>query len=393
MIGCLAAQGAKIDNDTTDSLLALRQLQKTLHHLCRFQGRGHGSGGDKQALRYLVRRLRRIGYRPQTDTFPIAVWLFDKVKVWLQDSTGTWHRLREGIDFIPMPGCPPVQGEWPIDTLPLPHKAWQVPSTIGRKQAYNRGIEEGVALLIFPHTKLTAALQSQPDPLPGLSVRAEKLTAARKIRMQIRAHLYQGQAHNVMAYLRGKSSDSAWVVGAHYDHLGRIGRATFWGANDNASGSAFLLNLASRLYKLKDKLPYDVWIVFFAGEESGLLGSAYWVRQPPYPLARLRGMFNFDLMGFGEKGVAVVGASDQAAFWSRIDSVRRQIGWEPSLLLRPNAPISDHYPFRIAGVPALFFYLQGGPGFYHDPYDRPETLTWQGAYLMQRWIIQILLLP
>lgn len=393
MIGCLAAQGAKIEVSASDSLLTLRQLQKTLYQLCRFQGRGHGSGGDGRALRYLMRRLRHMGYHPQTDTFPIAVWLFDKVKVWLQDSTGAWHRLREGIDYIPTPGCPSVQGEWAIDTSPLPRKAWRVSPAVGRKQAYTWGIEAGVALLIFPQAKLMAALQSSPDPLPGLSVKAEKLTGAKKIRVLIQAHLYQGQAHNVMARLQGKSSDSAWVLGAHYDHLGRIGRATFWGANDNASGTAFLLNLASRLYELRDKLPYDVWIVFFAGEESGLLGSAHWVQHAPYPLGRLRGMLNFDLMGFGEKGVAIVGAADQPTFWAQVDSLRRQIGWEPSLLLRPNAPNSDHYPFRVAGVSALFFYLQGGPGFYHDPYDRPETITWYGAYLMQRWIIQVLLVP
>ncbi|MDW8236767.1 MAG: M28 family peptidase, partial [Bacteroidia bacterium] len=182
-----------------------------------------------------------------------------------------------------------------------------------------------------PQVKLTAALQAYPDPLPALSVQAQKLASAQKVRVRIRARSYQGQAHNLTVRLQGRSSDSAWVLGAHYDHLGRIGRAIFWGANDNASGSAFLLSLAAQLYALRDSLPYDVWMVFFAGEESGLLGSSYWVQHPPYPLARLRGMLNFDLMGFGEKGVAVVGASDQPIFWQRIDSVRREIGWEPSL--------------------------------------------------------------
>ncbi|MCS6789536.1 MAG: M28 family peptidase, partial [Bacteroidia bacterium] len=361
--------------------------------LCRFQGRGHGSGGDKCALRYLARRLRLIGYHPKTDTFPITVWLFDEVKVWLQDSARTWYRLREGIDFLPTPGCPSVQGEWEIDSLPIPHKAWRLASGISRRQAYAQGTEGSVSLLLFPQAKLTAALQPYPDPLPGLSIRAEKLATAQKVRVRIRAHLYQGKAHNLTVHLRGRSSDSAWVLGAHYDHIGRMGRAIFWGANDNASGTAFMLNLASHLYKLRDRLPYDVWMVFFAGEESGLLGSSYWVQHAPYALARIRGMLNFDLMGFGEKGVAVVGASDQPALWQRIDSIRRQIGWEPPLLLRPNAPNSDHYPFRMAGVPALFFYLQGGPGFYHDPYDRPETITWHSAYSMQRWVIETLCSP
>lgn len=207
----------------------------------------------------------------------------------------------------------------------------------------------------------------------------------------------EGQAlstygENILVRRKGLRADSAWVIGAHYDHLGRMGSATFWGANDNASGTAFLLALAERLTR-QDSLPYDVWLVAFDAEELGLVGSQVWVTQPPYPLERLRGMLNFDLLGFGEKGVAVVGGSDQPDFWSRIDRLREKTGWNPPLLVRPTAPNSDHYPFRLKGVPALFFYLQGGPGYYHDIHDKPRTLTWAGTYPLLLWIEYILHSP
>jgi len=130
--------------------------------------------------------------------------------------------------------------------------------------------------------------------------------------------------------------------------------------------------------------------VGFGGEEAGLLGAYYFVGRHAAELRYLKGMLNFDLVGFGEKGIAVVGAADQADFWARAVRHRPEDLAEVPYLLRPNAPNSDHYPFREKGYPALFFYLQGGPGYYHDPLDRPETLSWQGAYGLLRWVEGIL---
>jgi Zn-dependent M28 family amino/carboxypeptidase len=190
--------------------------------------------------------------------------------------------------------------------------------------------------------------------------------------------------YNILAEKPGRSADSLWILGAHYDHLGRVGRTIFWGANDNASGVAFLLLLAKRLQA--KTLPYNILFVAFGAEEVGLIGAYDFVNRYKTRLPMTKGMLNFDLMGFGEKGLGVVGAADQPAFWAQVKAHQPTSLQGVPLLLRPNAPNSDHYPFRQQGCPAFFFYLMGGPGYYHDPMDRPETLSWMGAYELSRWV-------
>jgi len=362
----------------SDSLNAITFLKRECRRLCRFQGRGHGQPGAEEVLRYLTRRWQKMGYSVRVDTFWIRIYRFERVR-----AQGDRRKWREGRDYLPAADCPTLHGEWLVDTLPAQGKAWWVPPSLPVKEALKIAREKDVAVVLFPQRKLTASLAEAPGTLPLLYVR-DTLPRPKTFRAAIRGHSRMAPAWNISAHLKGQRSDSAWVVGAHYDHLGRLGRATFWGANDNSSGVALLLLLAERLRKRS--MPYDIWFVAFGAEESGLIGSQVWVAQPPYPLNRLRGMINLDLVGFGEKGVAVVGGSDQPDFWHRADRIRVQQGWDPPILVRPNAPNSDHYPFREKGVPALFFYLQGGPGFYHDIYDRPQTLTWAGTYRLLRWI-------
>src|SRR5690606_19114705 len=100
-------------------------------------------------------------------------------------------------------------------------------------------------------------------------------------------------------------SDSMVVFTAHYDHLGGMGRRTFFpGANDNASGVSMVLNLA-RYYKAHPPRHKTVFI-FFAGEEAGLLGSAHLVKSGLLDLKKIRFLINLDLLGTGDDGIMVV---------------------------------------------------------------------------------------
>lgn len=369
-----------------DSVTTIRILQRDVVRLCAFQGRGHASSGAKRAIRYIRRRFQSMGFEVRVDTFPLSVYRLWRARLWVSQDGRTWHALRLGKDFIPFGGSPSTEGTWEIDTLPQQGKGWL--SDKAFSTAYAEAVRVKVACLVMRSKKLAATVSTRPERLPVIYV-IDTLPPFRYIRLILQGKVHQTVGWNVSARLRGRSSDSAWVVGAHYDHLGRVEGMTFWGANDNASGVAILFSLAGRL-RASQQPPYDIWFVAFGAEELGLIGSQYWVNHPPYPLERLKGMLNFDLMGFGEDGVGVVGAVDQLTFWERIDTVRRALGWETSLLLRPIAPNSDHYPFYEKGVPALFFYLLGGPGFYHDMYDRPETLSWKAAYPFLRWMEGIL---
>src|SRR6185503_2601256 len=117
----------------------------------------------------------------------------------------------------------------------------------------------------------------------------------------------KAQVKNVVAVLNGEGplADETIVVGAHYDHLGRGGTGSLapWtteihnGADDNASGAATILEVAQRLATAPHKPRRRVVFIAFTGEEKGLLGSAYYTRQPRFPLEKTIAMFNLDMVG------------------------------------------------------------------------------------------------
>jgi Zn-dependent M28 family amino/carboxypeptidase len=185
------------------------------------------------------------------------------------------------------------------------------------------------------------------------------------------------RTQNVAGLVRGLAKpDSFLVVCAHYDHLGRFGRAYFPGANDNASGVALMLELARRI--AANPLPYSVLFIAFSGEEAGLLGSSYMVENPLVPLSRIRFLFNIDLMGFGEKGATIVNATLHPEEYSRLQEINAASKFLPELKARGKAANSDHFPFSEKGVPSFFMYQMGGPGYYHDVQDEPESLSLKG---------------
>jgi hypothetical protein len=85
-------------------------------------------------------------------------------------------------------------------------------------------------------------------------------------------------------------------------------------------------------------------------------------------------MINLDLLGTGEEGMMVVNGTRLPDEFDRLTALNNEKNYLPKLQKRDNAPNSDHYFFTRKGVKAVFVYLMGGPKFYHDIYDRPETL-------------------
>jgi Zn-dependent M28 family amino/carboxypeptidase len=185
----------------------------------------------------------------------------------------------------------------------------------------------------------------------------------------------QIKARNVIGMVEGTSvKDSFLVICAHYDHLGMLGKSViFPGANDNASGSAMLMEMAREVSA--KPLKYSVLFIAFSGEEAGLLGSFYFVENPLVPLSRIRFVMNLDLMGFGENGATVVNGSIYPELFERLKSINQSKNYLPELKVRGKAANSDHYPFSEKGVPAFFMYSLGGPGFYHDVDDKASTLS------------------
>ena len=179
---------------------------------------------------------------------------------------------------------------------------------------------------------------------------------------------------NIIAYVKGTQyPDSFIVFSAHYDHLGQMGKDVYFpGANDNASGTAMLLNLAR--YYSTHKPNYSIVFMAFAGEEAGLVGSTYFTTHPLFPLSKIRFLLNMDIMGTGDDGITVVNGTLFKSEYDKLVEINKSQDLLKEIKIRGKAANSDHYPFSEKGVRAFFIYAMGGIKAYHDVYDKAETL-------------------
>ncbi|HEX9669278.1 MAG TPA: M28 family peptidase, partial [Thermoanaerobaculia bacterium] len=195
-------------------------------------------------------------------------------------------------------------------------------------------------------------------------------------------------AVNVAGVLRGRDRAAPVLVGAHYDHLGLGGPGSLEpdakephnGADDNASGTAGLLEIARLLAERRGELGRDVWFVAFAGEERGVLGSTAFVRRPPAGLApdALVAMLNLDMVGRLRGNKLTVLGGESADEWpALVPPVCEKAGLACSLSGDGYGP-SDHTPFYAAGVPILHFFT-GTHADYHRPSDDAARVNAAGG--------------
>lgn len=184
--------------------------------------------------------------------------------------------------------------------------------------------------------------------------------------------------YNVGGIIPGKGNSEKYIVlGGHYDHLGTMGENVYFpGAHDNASGCAMVLSLAKHFSM--NPCQESIVIAFFAGEESGLLGSKFFTEYSPIPLENIDYMINFDLAGGGDEGITLVNSTEGKGL--EIYKVLKDFNDKEQLLSkvaqRANAANSDHYFFTQHKVPAIFVYAMGGKtGKYHDPSDTEENCS------------------
>jgi hypothetical protein len=180
---------------------------------------------------------------------------------------------------------------------------------------------------------------------------------------------------NVIGVLPGrdpKLRDEIILVGAHYDHLGRGGFGSLDpdstgkihnGADDNASGAAALVHIARRL--AVQPPARTVVFVAFSGEEEGLLGSAYYVRNPAFPLASIYAMINLDMVGrLRNDHLIIYGSATASEFQGLIDSLNTQSGFVITSRGDGYGP-SDQSSFYAAGRPVLHIFTD-----LHEDYHR-----------------------
>jgi len=195
------------------------------------------------------------------------------------------------------------------------------------------------------------------------------------------------RVNNVLAYLPGQT-DEYLIVGAHYDHLGRgnfdslapsqIGQI-HPGADDNASGTAGVLELARLLAPQRGQLKRGILFVDFAGEELGLLGSAAWVKEPTRPLAKAVAMINMDMIGrIKDDKVYIGGVGTGSTFKPILEHAEKEQAQKDSAFKIEYSAggysSSDHTSFVSKKIPVLFFF-SGLHSDYHKPSDTWDKIN------------------
>ncbi len=206
--------------------------------------------------------------------------------------------------------------------------------------------------------------------LAGVRIRVEQGLSQHPLRVR-----------NVVGLLPGRDApDEYIVVGAHYDHLGTRGGRIFNGADDNASGTAGVIELA-RVLAAGPPMRRSVLFVTFTAEEMGLLGSAHFVQDPVVPLDQIRAMVNLDMIGrLRHNHLTLFGVPSGREFPELAAAAAEAVG------LTYDAPptrsrlfgASDHASFYRRDIPVLFAFTGMHPQ-YHRPPDDWERINPTGA--------------
>jgi hypothetical protein len=164
------------------------------------------------------------------------------------------------------------------------------------------------------------------------------------------------------------------VIGAHLDHVGgQAGKIYFPGANDNASGSSAVLEIARLLSQKKDKLKRSVIFMLFSNEESGLQGSQYFVDNCPVPLNDIVAMINLDCIAYGDS-IKVGNGKSCPVLWETV----RKIDKQTTQLMTEDTWFgggADAQAFHNAGIPSIYFVTTNSYQHLHLTTDTPETLN------------------
>ncbi len=323
-----------------------------------FWGRGYTNDGMAKAGTFLADEFKKYGLQPislngflqpfyyPVNTFPGSMEVSINGK-----------KLIPGKDFIVRPDSRGAKFKGRLNYQDSAH--------------FNAG-----NIAVSLENKLTWSVASKVSDQTIIQIDKKALASIpKKIKVTIENRFVESfPAANVCAMVTGNvKPDSIIAITAHYDHLGGMGKDTYFpGANDNASGISLLLGLAK--YYAANPPKYSILFICFAGEEAGLLGSNYFVNHPLVDLGKIRFLTNVDLVGTGSEGATVVNATIYPKEFSLLTKLNNQDNYLVKLASRGKAANSDHYWFTEKGVPAFFIYTKGGIKAYHDVFDRAATL-------------------
>ncbi|NOT22298.1 MAG: M28 family peptidase [Nitrospiraceae bacterium] len=203
------------------------------------------------------------------------------------------------------------------------------------------------------------------------------------------ANSEEGLLVNVLAILPGQDlqkTDDILVIGAHRDHFGRQAGLLFPGADDNASGTAVLLEVARAMAQAGAKGRGPILFVSFSGEEQGLVGSRLYVERPLVPIGSTKAMINIDHAGIGNGRLTIgmTGVEKNVAL-----EAGQTVGLTEKLDLFGFFPGGDHVPFKEAGVPTVTIVSGGVHPHFHQPTDRADTVNQEILVTTARYVLAL----
>lgn len=366
-----------------------------------FYGRGYVNNGERIAADFIASEFKKHGakqfnesyfqyFNLQVNTFPGAMI------VQIQDRI-----LKPGKDYIVDPNSGGITGTYVLKSITEQNYAEMINKYDFSSQdlpyafvinfekpkdgnhraqqgAIKKLIAEKAPLLVINDHKFTWSVGNQAYNFPIIEITSENLEDTDSlVYFDIQNKLETSyQTQNIIGYIEGtckKKKENYIVFSAHYDHLGMMGKeATFNGANDNASGTAMVINLLK--YFSKNPPKQSVVFMLFGAEEAGIVGSKYYTENPLFGLNKIQFVLNLDIFGTGDDGVTVVNATEHTKAYNKLVKINDKKNLIKQVKKRGKAANSDHYWFTEKGVPAFFIYTMGGVAHYHDILDRPETL-------------------
>ncbi len=325
-----------------------------------------GSDASLAARTYLIREYRQVGYATEVQAFTYSKFqdlgsTLTVGDVQLQGralNRSPAGQLTAPLVVVPAVGRPNDFAAVEVKGAIAIVRRGEIPFI---EKARNAATAGAVGLVIV-NNKPDELFGTLPDdveiPVFGLSgERGEPLfkeasTQTLRANLNVNVQNKTVTGHNIIAHLPDVKQPNV-LLGGHYDSVAKSP-----GANDNASGTAVVLELAHRL--VNTPLGHQAWFVAFDGEEDGLQGSKAFVKKAePQFLSNLQAMMNFDMVGVNEQ-LLVGGSKSLTALAQKA---------EPKVSTITDTGNSDHHSFSTAGVPVLFFYRGQDPN-YHSPNDK-----------------------
>jgi aminopeptidase YwaD len=208
-------------------------------------------------------------------------------------------------------------------------------------------------------------------------------------------------ADNVGGYLAGNDPElknEYIVIGAHYDHLGWGETGSLYrgsvpqihnGADDNASGTTGVMELAEKFASQKENLKRSMIFVCFSGEELGLLGSSYFINNSPVSINKIDAMVNLDMVGRlnPENQLTIYGTGTSSGFKDLLNNDNKNFNFKLTFIDDGYGP-SDQSSFYSKDIPVLFFFT-GTHTDYHRPTDDADKINSKGEEEVLRYVYDI----